>query len=217
MNIIVVGAGRIGFHLARILVEEGCEVTVVDKDGDICEDIGRELECGVVHGDATKPRVLEEAGVREADSIVALSGSDETNLVVCLLAKQLGAKQVAARLASLHYDEVMLKNLGLDLVIYPEAAAAGYISELITKPEVLDLAFIARGNAEIVEVEVKPDSPIVGQKIKDIENPQGAGIIALLEDNHVKIPDPETKIKEGDRVLILARSEKIKEIRKLVG
>jgi trk system potassium uptake protein TrkA len=217
MNVIVVGAGRIGFHLARILLDEGCEVTVIDKDGDVCGDVEKELECGIVRGDATKPRTLEEAGVREADSIVALSGSDETNLVVCLLAKQLGAKQVAARLASLHYDEEMLRNLGLDLVIYPEAAAAGYISELIMKPEVLDLAFIARGNAQIVEMEVKPESSVVGSKIKDIENPQGAAIIALVQDGKINIPDPETVIKAGDRVLLFARTEKIKQVQKMIG
>jgi trk system potassium uptake protein TrkA len=216
MFVVIVGTGRIGYHLARTLIEEGHELIVVDKDGDVCQEVAAELECTTVRGDATKPRTLEEANVREADNVIALTGSDETNLVVCLMAKQMGARYVAARLGSLHYDEETLKKLGLDLVIYPEAAAAGYISELVTKPDVLDLAFIARGHAEIVELEVTEGSKIIDQKIEDIENPQGTAIIAFVQDNKIVIPDPKTKIKNGDRVLVLATTEKIQQVMKLI-
>ncbi len=216
MYIIIVGAGRIGHHLARILIEEGHDVVVVDKNGDVCHEIASELGCITIRGDATKPRILEEAGIKEADYLVVLTRSDETNLIISLMAKQLGAKQVAARLGALHYDEEVLKRLGLDLVIYPEAAAAGYISELITKPEVLDLAFIARGDAEIVEVEVKKSSALAGKKIKEIEHPQGTAIIAISKEGSIEIPTPETIINEGDKVLILAKKEKAKQLRKLL-
>lgn len=217
MHIVIVGAGRVGHHLARILMEEGNEVIVVDKNGDVCHEIASELDCTTIRGDATKPNVLEEAGVREADAMVALTGSDETNLIISLLSKQMGAKQVAARLGALHYDEEVLKKLGLDLVIYPEAAAAGYISELITKPEVLDLAFIGRGSAEIIEVEAKRGSPITKKKIKDVEHPPGTAIIAIFEKGKLIIPDPDDQVKAGDKVLILAKTERIKRIKKLVG
>jgi trk system potassium uptake protein TrkA len=216
MFIVIVGTGRIGFHLARTLIEEGHEIAVIDKDGDVCQEVAAELECTTVRGDATKPRVLEEANVREADSIIALTGSDETNLVVCLMAKQMGAKNVAARLGSLHYDEETLKKLGLDLVIYPEAAAAGYISELVTKPDVLDLAFIARGHAEIVELEVTEGSKIIGRKISDVENPQGTAIVAFVQESRIVIPDPNAVVKAGDRVLVLANTEKLQQVRKLI-
>lgn len=215
MFVVVVGAGRIGFHLAKILVEEGCEVTVVDKNGDVCSEVFAELKCNTVHGDATKPRVLDEAEAREADAIVTLTGVDETNLVVCLMAKQLGTKNVAARLGALHYDERTLKKLGLDLVIYPEVAAAGYISELILKPEVLDLAYISRGDAEIIELEVRQKSKMAGKKVRDIESPEGSAIIALIEKGKLKIPHPDTKIKANDKVLILAKTEKVKQVKKL--
>lgn len=215
MFVVVVGAGRIGFHLAKILVEEGCEVTVVDKNGDVCKEVADELKCDTVQGDATKPRVLDEAEIREADAVVALSGVDETNLVVCLMAKQMGAKNVAARLGALHYDERTLKKLGLDLVIYPEVAAAGYISELILKPDLLDLAYISRGDAEIVELEVKSKSKMCGKMIKEIESPEGSAIIALIERGSLRIPAPDTRIRPNDKVLILAKTEKIKQVKKL--
>ncbi|MFH0987026.1 MAG: NAD-binding protein [Candidatus Micrarchaeota archaeon] len=217
MYIVIVGAGRIGKHLAKLLIDEDEDVVVVDRNGDICHEIAREFECVVVRGDATKPDVLEEAGVKECDSFVALTGSDETNLIVSLTAKQLGAKHVSARLGSLHYEEDMMRKLGLDLVIYPEAAAAGYISELITKPGVLDLAFIGRGDAEILEIEVKPKSKLANKKISELEHPQGTAVIAIYEGSKLIIPHPDTVIKEGDRVLILAKKDKIKKIKALVG
>lgn len=217
MYIIIIGSGRIGKHLAKLLIEEKHDVVIVDKDGDVCHDVASDLDIITIRGDGSKPSILEEAGIKEADALVALTGSDETNLIVSLMAKQMGAKHVAARLGALHYDEKVLKQLGLDLVIYPEAAAAGYISELITKPEVLDLAFIGRGNAEIIEVEIKNNSKINGKKIKDIEHPQGTAIIAVYENDKIIIPTRDTKLDAGDKVLILAKSEKIAQIRKLLG
>jgi len=216
MHVIIVGAGRIGFHLAKLLIEEDADVVVVDMNGDVCHEVSSELECTTIRGDATKPRILEEAGIKEADALVALTGSDETNLIICLMAKQMGAKYVSARLGALHYEEHVLKNLGLDLVIYPEAAAAGYIAELITKPDVLDLAFISRGNAEIIEIEVKKGAKIIGKKIQEIEHPAGTSIIALVDEGKIVIPDPKVEICEGDKVLILANTEKIKEIKRLI-
>ncbi len=216
MYIIIAGAGKVGYHLAKINIEEGHDVVVIDKKGDVCHEIANELECVTIRGDSTKPRILEEAGISEADALVALTGSDETNLITCLIAKQYGAKYVAARLGALHYNEDVLKKLGLDLVIYPEAAAAGYIAELITKPEVLDLAFISRGDAEIVEMMVKEKSKIANKEIAHIEQPQGTAIIAIIEKGKVQIPDPKYKIKPGDKILILAKKEKVKQIKKMI-
>jgi trk system potassium uptake protein TrkA len=135
-------------------------------------------------------------------------------MVICLLAKDLGAKQVAARISRVTYNEAIMKKLGIDIVIHPEAAAAGYIEELITKPEVLDLAFISRGDAEIMEFKVKPKSKINGKKIKDIENPSGSAIVAVFENGKLIIPDVNTKIKTGMTVMILAKREIANNVRK---
>lgn len=216
MYIIIAGAGKVGRHLAKVLVDEEHDIVIIDRDGDVCHELSNELEIVTIRGDATRPKLLEEAGLHEADAVVALTGSDETNLIISLVAKQQGAKYVAARLGALHYNEDVLKNLGLDLVIYPEAAAAGYIAELITKPEVLDLAFISRGDAEIVEMMVTEKSKIADKEIGHIEQPQGTAIIAIIEKGKVIIPEPKRKIKAGDKILILAKKEKVNQIKKMV-
>ena len=214
MYVIVIGAGDVGYYLTQLLVEENHDVVVIDKDAMVCERISNELDVVATQGDATESKTLEKAGVREADAVVALTRKDETNLIISLLAKDLGAKQVATRLGKVEFDERLLKRLGIDIVIHPEAAAAGYIAELVTKPEVLDLAFISRGAAEIMEIEVGEKSKLAGKKVGEIEHPSGSAIVALYEDNNLYIPDPETVIKVGSKVLILAKREIANKVRK---
>ncbi len=217
MYIVIVGAGNLGYHLARILTEEGHDVVVIDKQGDKCNEISAELNVMVIHGDATKPSILEEAGTQDADALVALTGSDETNLIICLLAKQMGAKLTAVRLGRVHYEEEVLAKLGIDLVIYPEAAAAGYISELLTKPHVLDLAFISRGDAEILEIEVTDKSPLANKKINEITMPEGSYIIGLYKNEQLLFPSKELEVKPGDKVLVMAKTERVNQVRDILG
>jgi len=214
--IIIVGGGDLGFYLAQILLDEEHDVVIIDKDEKICEKISSELDLVVQKGDATETKTLEKAGIKEADALVALTGQDETNMVISLLAKELGAKNVATRIGKIDYDEMVLKKLGIDIVIHPEAAAAGYISELITKPEVLDLAFISRGQAEIMELEITEKSKIVGKKISEIEHPSGSAIVALYENENLIIPDKETEINVGSKILILAKREVAEKVRKSI-
>ncbi len=217
MYIVIVGAGNLGYHLAKTLMEEGHDVVVIDKQGDRCTEISNDLNVMVIHGDATKPSVLEEAGTPDADAVVALTGSDETNLIIALLAKQMGARLTAVRLGRVHYDEAVLSKLGIDLVIYPEAAAAGYISELLTKPHVLDLAFISRGDAEIMEVEIDEKSPLANKKISEVNLPEDAAIIGVYEGDSLRFPSKDLEIKPGMKVLIMVKTERADQLKDLLG
>lgn len=216
MYIIVVGAGKVGYYLIQLLLEEGHDTVVIEKDVSICQKISKELDVVCIQGDATEPSILEKAGISECDALVSLTGQDETNMVVSLLAKELGAKQIATRIEKVQYDEKVLNKLGIDIVIHPEAAAAGYIEELVTKPEVLDLAFISRGQAEIMEIKLGADSKLVGKKIKDINYPAGSAIVALYEDSQLVIPDPEYVFKPDTKLLVLAKTEVADKVRRML-
>ncbi len=213
MYIIIIGAGEVGYFLAQLLLEEEHDAVVIDKSAERCDKISRDLDIIATQGDGTEPGVLEKAGVKECDAVVALTGQDETNMVISLLAKELGAEQVAARIGKVDYDEEVLKKLGIDIVIHPEAAAAGYIAELITKPGVLDLAFISRGAAEIMEIEITEKHKIANKKVKEIEHPPGSAIVALLDNKNLVIPDGDTIVKPGQKILILAKREIAEKVR----
>ncbi len=215
--IVIVGGGKTGKYLTKILVEEGEDVLVIEKNEDKAKEIANELGVVVIRGDATKPEILEKANIKNAKCIVCLTDKDEVNLITAMLAKQMGVEKTVVKLSNVYYDEEVLVKLGIDRIIYPEAATAEYISELVTKPDVLDLAFISRGDAEILEIEVTKKSKLLNKQIKDIEHPPGTAIIAVIKEDSLIIPDPVTRIKEGDKILILAKTEKIKEIKKLLG
>jgi trk system potassium uptake protein len=213
MYIVVVGSGNLGYYLAHLLLEENHECVVIDKDSERCNKIAHDLDIVAINGDATDPKILEKVDIKESDAVVALTGQDETNMIICLLAKDLGAKQVAARISRIDYNEQVLKKLGIDVVIHPEAAAAGYIEEIITKPEVLDLAFMSRGNAEIMEVQIQKGSKLDGKKVKDIESPDGSALIGFYDGGELVIPKPESKLKAGMKVLIIAKKEVANKVR----
>ena len=214
MYIIIVGAGKISTYLAELLLDENHDPVIVEKDKDLCQKVSNDLDIEVVNGDATEPDVLKRAGIEQADAIVSLTGKDETNMVISLIAKELGAKQIAARIEKVQYDERVLEKLGIDIVIHPEAAAAGYIEELITKPEVLDLVFLSKGDAEIMELKLKQNSPFIGKKISEINIPKNSSIVAIREEKELLIPDKGTVLTQESKILVLAKSSASEEVRK---
>ena len=214
MHVIVVGGGRMGRTLSELLINEGHDVVIVEKDPQKCEKLARELNATVINGDAAEMKTLEEAGIEKADIVAAVTSKEEINIMVCLLAKSIRHCKTVARISRPQYKEIF-HRLGIDIVISPESAAATYLEEIITKPEVVDLAFIERGDAVILEFEVNEKSRALGKKVKDLEYPKGSLIIAIYENNRLKIPDPNVELKNGDKVLVLAKNEVIDKVRKM--
>lgn len=214
MYVIIVGGGKMGYSLAKELAIEKHDVVIVEADEKRCQKLARELNATIIHGNGTELKTLEEAGLEKADAVVALTPRDEVNLMVCLMAKNKKHCKTAARVSQPEYEKVF-KELGIDIVVYPEVAAADYLEELLTKPGVVDLAFISRGNAVILEFDVKKGSKAIGKEIRELEYPRGSLIIGIYEDDNLIFPSPETRIKEGDRVLVIAKNEVVDKVRKI--
>lgn len=217
MYVIVAGAGNLGSYLIRILNEENHDVVVIEKNEEIANKIAEELDIVTIVGDATEPSVLRKAGITQADVIVCLTTLDETNIVVGLLAKEIGVKTVAIALSKIHYQKNILDRLGIDLVIHPEAAAAAYISQLITEPDILDLSFFSRGNAQIIEFNVSDKSKYINKKMCVLEKdlPKDTSIVGFFRDQSFYTTNLENKIHEKDRILLVSKKEHIKKIRKM--
>lgn len=217
MYIIVAGAGNLGKYIIDILAKENHDVVVIEKNEKVAQKIANELDVVTITGDATEPTVLKEAGIDQADIIVCVTSLDEINIVVGILAKQIGVKTVALTLSKIHYEKEILDRLGIDIVIHPEAAAAGYISQLITEPTVLDLSFFSRGDAEIIELLINNKSKFNKKDLNFLKKklPSDTNIVGLFSNDEFFVPSKNITLKENDKVLIVSKKEKIKLVRKL--
>lgn len=202
MYFVVVGGGKIGYSLIKLLLENEKEVVLVEKDALRSQKVADDFDIISINDDATKEGVLDNANVKEADAVIALTESDEVNLIVGMLAKEKGAKKVAVKLSKTNYDTKILTKMGIDLAIHPEAAAAAYIEEVIIKPAVMDLAFLSSGEAELQEILVTKDSDYCKKKVRQLTTDEER-IIAIFENKKLKYPKEDYLIKEGDKILVL--------------
>ncbi len=212
MNIIIVGAGRVGMYMAKKL-ERDHEISIIEKDKDLAQEASRGLDVLIIQGDGTETATLEEAGVKNADALAGVTGKDEINLLSCLLAKSLGVGSVLARVGKPEYISVF-KSLGVDHVVSPELSVADRLNRLITRPSVSDLALIEGSDVEILEFTVEAESMVNEKKVGEIP-PNGFLIIAVKKEDEVIIPSPDTVLGEGEKVWVLLKTQFVKNVSKL--
>lgn len=214
MYIIIAGMGRVGSALAKSLSGKGHDLVLLDTDKKVCEDIASEIDALVINGDCTRIKTLESAGIDDTDMFIAVTGKQEINLMSTLIAKNYNVQKTIARVNEPEYKGVF-ESLGIGVVVSPELVAANYIEKLIDRPGVVDLTIVGRGDAEILELIIPPKSRIANKKIMDLEKNQDYLIIAIYEGEELKIPDGKTELKPHDRILVLAKTEALDEVRKI--
>ncbi len=171
MNIIIVGCGKVGRVLTEQLNEPGNNITVVDINGARATDVAERYDVMQVAGNGAIRAVLEEAGIKKADLLIAVTGSDERNLLCCLMAKKAGGCQTIARVRSPQYDadvRYLKEELGLAMVINPEFAAAGEIARVLRFPSAIKIDTFVKGKIELLKFKLPEDSPLCGMQIREI-------------------------------------------------
>lgn len=210
MNIIVVGCGKIGTSIIASLTGEGHDVVAIDSDKNIIAEITDIYDAIGVCGTATDCEILTEAGTAKADIFVAVTGSDELNMLSCYLAKTLGAKNTVARIRNREYNEKSLdflqRELGLSMSINPDFFAAQDIYNVLKLPSAAHIETFSTRNFEIVELVMRNDSPLSGMKIMDLRHQHKADflICAVCRDGKVYIPDGSFELKSGDKIALTA-------------
>ena len=203
MYIVVVGAGKVGWNLARELIGKGNEVTVIESDAHRFAMVEEELEHAVHYGDGSELWVLERAGVARADMVIAVTGDDEDNILICQVAREkYGVDRIIARCN----NPRNLQHFEL-LGVKPAVSATDLILRLI-EHEVprygfLHLLDLPQERLEIIEIEVAEGSPAAGQMVKDLGLPDGSLAIAILRHGTGFVPLSDSVIEAGDEVLIV--------------
>ena len=207
---VIVGAGRIGYNLAKRMVDDH-DITVIEKDKESWQKIDDELDCYAIKGSGTNTKILEEADVSKSDFFVATTGNDEVNLLSSVYAKESGVKTIVSRLNNMEHDEIF-KKLNIR-VVNPENSAMRHIARNIVRPTAQRLVTLGKGDAEILELSVK-NNDLLFTPISEIENnTEKFKIVTLYSGNEVILPTENTEIDETDSIAVLVKREYIEEIR----
>jgi len=216
-RVVLIGAGNIGQAVARVL-DTRPEVTLrlIESDRDRAEAAAERLRRAVVlHGDGMSADLMAEAGVPKADAVLTLTANDHVNILAAIRARQAGAGMVVA----LINDPSLLtlaSSLGIDAQISPRAVSVSSILRHIRRGRVRDVYALGDAEAELIEAQVLPGSPLAGKTVRDLELPKGALIAAIEKPGALLKPRPDTRLDPGDLVLIFALSGDIEEVERLL-
>jgi trk system potassium uptake protein TrkA len=210
----IIGAGRIGRSLAVILEKGGMAVKVIDKDEERCQELAKLLRRGsVFNGDGTDVDLLMEEGVGDADAVVCLTDDDKLNLLLALLAKEMGNKEDDRPVGRTEYIPLMEK-VGIDSVLSPRLITAGFILSHVRRGNFVSVSLLEGAKAQAMEVIVSPSSKAAGKKLKDISFPKNSLVGAVVHQRQVYVPNGESVLYPGDRAVVFALQDTFNKIEK---
>ena len=219
MYILIVGGGKVGYYLARHLVNEGHEILLIEKDAKKCDRIAEELGSVVMRGDGCEAATLADAGTERADIVVAVTGDDEDNLVICQVAKKrFGVNRAIARINNPKNEEVF-RLLGIDVTISSTNLILEHIEhELPTRNLMHLMSFRNRTGLEIVELRVPTNSPVIGRRLHEVDLPPDSVVTLIVnERDGALVPSPETILRANDEIVAVTQPEREQALRRALA
>ena len=226
MKIIIAGAGEVGFHLAKLLSYESQDITLIDNNRDNLVYADTHLDIRTIKGDATSIRILKEAQVKNVDLVIGVTSSEATNITVCVLAKQLGAKRTIARISNTEFlenkEEIGFDKFGIDELISPEALAAREIALLLNQSAFDDSYEFEDGALTMIGLNLSRTATFVGKTVKEAAKifPELHFVPIAIQrfgTQYTLIPRGDTQFKEGDQVYFVTVKSGVEELYKLTG
>jgi trk/ktr system potassium uptake protein len=217
MYVLVAGGGKVGANLARLLLRAGHEVTLLEQRPDRFAQLEDEFDHNVLRGDATELHVLERAGIqRPPDLVLAVTGDDEDNVIICQLAKEkYGVPKVIARVNDprnqAHFD-----LLGISPTVCATSNILALVEHEVPEHDLIHLLELRRENLEIVEVQIAQDSPVAGRRVESLALPDGARLISVMRGDESEIAVGSTELRPGDQVLAILQPGKEDELRRVL-
>ena len=225
MQIVIIGAGEVGFHAAKALSESNHDITAVDIVPEKCTRLSDNLDVIVVEGNGASPKILHQANVENADYVLCLTRVDEVNLIAAQQAHELGAKKIIARLRNQQYTArnsiIKPEQFGVDLVIHPEKAACDEIIRLVKHPYAVQVMDFEGGRLEVIGIRINGDNgDLLEKSVGEIceSNPDFKfGIIAVLRDGKTIVPWSDFVFKNGDTPYFILQAEKVGKLMEMLG
>lgn len=221
MNILMVGAGTVGTHLAEALLAEKHSVVLIDHDRARVEDVAERLDLRALHGAATDHALLARAGIAEMDVALAMTNIDEVNLVCAFTCGRLGAKRTVARVRNpvyLEHQPIAYRDLlGIDLLISPEMQTAVEIAKFLENPDALALETLAHGRVQMRQVELEKPCPVLGKRLSEAGFPEGVLVAAIQREEDILIPSGDDRLHLGDVATLVGHPQGLEQAEPLLG
>lgn len=221
MRVVIIGAGKVGFSLAQMMTSEGHDVIVVESNQQRGGIINEKLDVQVVGGNGASPKLQQMIKIHTADLVVAVTDSDEINVLACMFAKQSGVPKTVARVRNVEYanDAAFMNNksLGVDVFINPEQVTAEAISHYIKIPEAKNINYFDNKQLVMVELLVEADNPMIGVALKDTDKSLPYLVTAIIRQDAFIIPNGYEVIQEGDCIFLMSTSANLLEVERILG
>ncbi|HYI24353.1 MAG TPA: TrkA family potassium uptake protein [Thermomicrobiales bacterium] len=216
MYIIVAGGGKVGYYLTKTLLNEGLEVLLIERDHDKVETYSERFGAVVLEGDAAEASTMAAAGAARADVLVAVTGEDEDNLVICQMAKhKFHVPKTIARVNNPKNEE-LFKKLDTDVTVSQTNYILGLIEQAIPDRAFIHLLTLRHADLAIIEATVSDASPVANQAISEIDLPVSCVIAAIARRAEVIVPDPSTVLLPNDEIIAITHRSEEDELRQLI-
>lgn len=217
MRIVIMGGGKVGFQLASVLLERKYDVRLIEKDKQKCMRLANDLDAEILCGDGTELDILEHAGTGDADCFIAVTGSDQDNLVACQLAKrEFRARKIIARANNPRNLDV-LRTLGADIAVSSTDIISRLIEQEVDVAEMHLLATLNKGRAGISAIVLPDDTPLDGMSLKDLKLPEGSLVISVVRGEAMMIPNGDTVVRAGDEIVAVCGGADQKKLLGILG
>ncbi|HHY83053.1 MAG TPA: Trk system potassium transporter TrkA [Clostridiales bacterium] len=214
-NVMILGGGHIAYYLAENLTYMGISVKIIEKDPERCKELSEALPNSlIIKGDGTDINLLKMENIMQMDAFVALTGIDEENVMLALLAKQMGVKRVVAKVSRSNYIP-LVETIGIDAAITPSMITAGEILRFIRGGRVISLMLLLGGEGEIMELDAHPDCEAVNTPLRDLDLPKDVLITAIIHKGKVIVPHGNDVVRGNDQVIVLCRTSEVNRVREM--
>lgn len=218
MYIVIIGGGEVGYHLSKILLNDGHEVLILEQDAARSERLAEELGSIVVRGDGCEAATLQSVGTGRADMLVAVTDDDARNLVACQVAKhKFNVPRTIARVTNPN-NENIFRILGVDVTVCSTKLILANIEQELPSHPLIPLLKLRSGGLEIIEVKIPPASKVIGKKLRSFQLPKGSAVLLVInKEKGPQIPTPDTVVMAEDEVVAITQAENEEAIRAMLG
>lgn len=219
MKVIIVGGGQVGVYLASLLIERGHEIKIIDERDSRIPILKRDLpeEC-VIHANGADPKVLEDAGIRSANVVAAVTGADETNLVVATLSRlEYGVRRVIGRVNNPKNAWLFTPTMGVDAALNQADLMAHLVAEEMSMGDMMTLLKLRGGQYSLVERIVDPSSSVTGKTLREIKLPVECVLVAIMRESELLIPRGDTVLLANDQIVAIAHTLQTQKLADILG